>query len=191
MGVKVERIWEEFNARLKQFILKRVRDEQDAEDILQDVFCKIHNSIQQLKDQDKLQAWIYQITRHEIIDYFRHRKGQEAPREISKVFENEPTASNLNREITSCLKPMIDHLPEKYREILILTENGGLTQKEAAEKLGLSLPGAKSRDQRARAKLKEMLFACCHFELDRLGNILDYQPKDKSCRYCAQEPTGK
>ena len=53
-----EKVWEEFNTRLKLFILKRVQDEPSAEDILQDVFLKIHTHINSLRESDKLQSWI-------------------------------------------------------------------------------------------------------------------------------------
>ena len=75
-------------------------------------------------------------------------------------------------------------MPEKYKQAIILTEYEGLTQK-LAEKLGLSLSGAKSRVQRARLKLKELLLNCCHFELDRFGNILEYHHKSKACNFCS------
>jgi len=68
-----------------------------------------------------------------------------------------------------------------YREALILTEYQGLTQKELGEKLGISFSGAKSRVQRAREKLKTMLLDCCHFEIDRLGRVIDYQPRCDCC----------
>ena len=60
-----------------------------------------------------------------------------------------------------------------------------------AERLGLSLSGAKSRVQRAREKLKQQLLECCHFELDRRGHIIDYQPRCQCCETaacCADEP---
>jgi RNA polymerase sigma-70 factor, ECF subfamily len=79
------------------------------------------------------------------------------------------------------VKAMVDSLPDTYREALILTEYEGLTQRELAERLGLSLSGAKSRVQRAREKLKAMLLDCCHFEFDRLGKIIDYQPNCTCC----------
>ena len=72
---------------------------------------------------------------------------------------------------------MVESLPDDYRQALLLTEYEGLTQRELAERLGLSVSGAKSRVQRAREKLKEMLLDCCHFEFDRLGRVIDYQPK--------------
>lgn len=104
----------------------------------------------------------------------------------------EPAAGidNTVNEIASCIKAMINHLPEKCRQAIISTEFAGLTQKELGEKLGLSLSGAKSRVQRAREKLKAMLLECCHFEFDRLGNILDYRHKENTCPYCTENQSG-
>ena len=80
------------------------------------------------------------------------------------------------------LKELIDELPEPYRQALILTEYQGLTQKQLAERMGLSLSGAKSRVQRARDKLRDMLLRCCHFEFDRRGHIVDYYERCCCCR---------
>src|SRR5438067_13877976 len=71
MTLTTEKVWEEFNIGLKQFILKRVPEEQSAEDILQEVFLKIHTHINTLRNQEKLQSWMYQITRNAIYDYYR------------------------------------------------------------------------------------------------------------------------
>ncbi len=65
-----------------------------------------------------------------------------------------------------------------------MAELEGLTQKKIAADLGISLSGAKSRVQRARGKLKEMILDCCHVEADKYGNILDYQPKGKAGSGC-------
>src|SRR5260221_11649371 len=94
-------------------------------------------------------------------------------------------------ELIPCIQEMIDDLPVDYRQALILTEYQGLTQKELAERLGLSFSGAKSRVQRAREKLKQQLLECCHFELDRRGHIINYQPRCHSCETvacCTDEP---
>lgn len=174
----IEHIWREFSANLRQFILKRTSEESITDDILQEVFVKIHSRIDSLKDIRRLNGWIYQIARHTIIDYYRSKKATaELPKEIPSLenFDN-----NKNDDILPCIKTMVDRLPEKYRQAVILTAYQGLTQKEMGEKLGLSLSGAKSRSQRAREKLKHMLTACCHFELDRFGKIIDYEPKETS-----------
>ena len=182
-------IWEEFSDRLRRFILKSVQQEQDADDILQDVFYKIHDSVHNLKDGDKLESWIYQITRNAVVDHYRRRaKSLTDVSEIPDVAGEDVAAAGMddsNEDVSACIRPMIADLPEKYRQAILLTEYEEMTQKELAENLGLSLSGAKSRVQRARGRLKDMLLACCHFEFDRLGNITDYQPREGSCRQCS------
>jgi RNA polymerase sigma-70 factor, ECF subfamily len=88
-------------------------------------------------------------------------------------------------ELLPCIRAMVLALPDQDRQALILTEYQGLTQKELGERLGLSFSDAKSHVQRAREKLKQELLACCHFELDRRGHILDYHPH---CQCCEQVP---
>ncbi len=183
-------VWEEFSSNLKGFIHKRVQDEQDADDILQDVFLKIHNKIDSLKDENKLAAWVYQITRNAITDYYRRQSrvsetNMELPEEIEDLVESPMETGETDNHITACLKPLIDSLPEKYQQAIVLTEYETLTQKEMAERLGISLPGAKARVRRARKKIKTVLLEGCHFEFDRLGNVIDYQAKEGGCDYCA------
>ena len=190
MAVNTSEIWQEFSDSLKGFILKRVQDEHVAEDILQGIFIKIHNNIDSLKDETRLQAWVYQIARNGIIDHYRHQKSADAPEGILDYMADEPvTGEDVGSEVAAlCLKPMVNRLSEKYRQAIILTEFEGLTQNKMAEKLGLSLSGAKSRVQRAKGNLKDMLLRCCHFEFDRLGNIFDYQViKQNCCDSCSCE----
>lgn len=82
---------------------------------------------------------------------------------------------------------MMTELPEKYRQALLLTDIQGLTQQQLADQLNLSLSGAKSRVQRAREKLKDVLLGCCHLEFDRRGQVMAYQPQEPNCRYCGDE----
>ncbi len=88
-------------------------------------------------------------------------------------------------ELLPCVRAMVRNLPALDRQALVLTEYQGLTQKELAERLGLSFSGAKSRVQRAREKLKRQLLECCHFELDRRGHIIDYQARCHCCETAA------
>jgi RNA polymerase sigma-70 factor (ECF subfamily) len=181
MVVTTEQVWENFNGPLKQFIRKRVDDEQNTEDILQDVFLKIHAHIDTLKDEQKLQSWMYQIARNAVSDHYRERSlTYELPdQELGK--EEAEDDRDIIAELAPCIRAMIADLPPLYREALILTEYGGLSQKELGEKVGISFSGAKSRVQRAREKLKQMLLNCCHFEFDRLGSVIDYQPICSVC----------
>lgn len=184
LAMDTTQIWEDFNIPLRKFILKRVH-ESDAEDILQNVFSKIHNKIDQLRNENKVHAWVYQIAHNAIVDYYRHRTSTV---ELSAASANlvipDPTHSNITNEVADCLTAMIHSLPEKYKEALLLTEFENLTQKELSERLGLSLSGAKSRVQRARKQLQEVLLKCCHIEFDYSGHIADYRHKKSTCKYC-------
>jgi len=183
MPKSLEEIWDEFGLKLKQFINRQVRDESVADDILQEVFLKIHSSLVNLKDEDKLESWLYQITRHTMIDHLRRqRKEQELPEEW-EAGQNEHENEAIEK-LAPSIKAMILMLPQKYKEALVLTEYQGLTHRQLADKLGISLTAAKSRVQRGRQKLKEMLLACCHFELDKRGKVIDYYPR---CACCAKE----
>lgn len=183
MDRDMDKIWNEFNEKLKLFILKHVPDESVAEDILQDVFIKIHTNMKTLRDKTKLQSWVYQVTRNAIVDYYRNRKP--ATQVTDQMAESEDTTDEISQtEISDCIQALIDELPEGYREALYLTQYQGLTQKEMGERLGLSPSGAKSRVQRAREKLKEMLLCHCHHQLDELGIAFNYQP---CCEYCCTE----
>ena len=174
---KTEEIWREFHGRLRAFILISVRNESDAEDILQDVFLRIHKSVHTLQEAGKLQSWIYQVVRNAIADHYRAQPESRPPAEAA--FISSPSVpGEAVQKVAACLGPMIEGLPEPYRQALQRTELAGRTQKEAAEELGVSLSGMKSRVQRARAQLRDLLLAGCHLEVDCRGTITECQPRD-------------
>lgn len=168
-----ELIWKNFQAQLFGFIKKRVANPLDAEDILQDIFIKIHLSIDSLNQEDRLATWVYRITRNAIIDFYRKQKKLDT----LDLSEDIPLLEdNLMEQpdfyFTKCLMPLIQELPQKYREAFVKTELEGLSQKEYAQELGLSYSGAKSRVQRAKAKLQSLFVRCCGISTDAYGNII-------------------
>jgi RNA polymerase sigma-70 factor, ECF subfamily len=180
MSVPLETIYNDFHTRLYRFIVRRVPDADTAEDVLQDVYLKIHAHISGLRDKDRLESWIYQIARNAIIDtYRRDRPQDELPESLACPLDEEPEAVS---ELASSVQEMLACLPHIYRQALELTELQGLSQVELADKLNISVSGAKSRVQRGRQKLKQAFLDCCHFEFDRLGKVMDYRPK---CDHCA------
>ncbi len=183
MSMTTEQVWEDFHLPLQHFIQKRVPDETTTEDVLQEVFLKIYQHIETLKDTKKLESWVYQITRNAIIDSYRRKEKQtetlDGP-EMADMTEDLPD-DDIVTELFPAVRAMVKSLPEQDRQALVLTEYQGLTQKELGERLGLSFSGAKSRVQRAREKLKQMLLDCCHFEVDRRGHVIDYQPRCQCC----------
>ena len=126
MKPTVETIWNEFAAKLSQFIAACVADPATAEDILQDVFLKIQNRLGQLQDPAKLQGWLYLVARNAIIDHHRTRKETT---EVPESLPTEPPAHDVEVEdLKAAFRRMIYSLPEPYRDALVLTEFEGLTQ---------------------------------------------------------------
>lgn len=174
MQPDVEKIWFAYHRRLKHFIRSRVTDPSGTEDILQEVFIKVQTRIGTLRDPEKVESWIFQIARNTIIDHHRTNKILDEVPEDLPVNEKTPEKIDCKTGYTS-IKAIIDTLPQPYAEALFLTEFEGLTAKELAQRLNLSLAGAKSRLQRARRMLKENLRQCCRIEYDNHGGITDYQ----------------
>ena len=177
----LEKLWNEYCCRLLAFIRGRISDETEAEDILQEVFLRIHEGLCCMEAVTNLESWIYRVTRNLVIDHYRKRRpSEELPEEIpagpGSLAEDDPRT-----RLAFSLRETIDQLPRQYRDALVATEYDGLSQQQLAEREGISLSGAKSRVQRGREKLRQLLLECCHFELDRLGRIIDYHKRCTSC----------
>jgi RNA polymerase sigma-70 factor, ECF subfamily len=181
MTATVESIWNEVACQLRSFIRSRVRDHAAAEDILQDVFLKIHQKLPTVRATERLEAWVWRIARNAIADHFRRlRPSESLPAEIAKGIDKPTDLPDLR----PCVQKFVNELQPAYREALLLTEWQGLSQDEMGKRLGLSSSGAKSRVQRARGQLKKLLLDCCQLELDRRGNILEIIPRRNPCRTC-------
>ncbi len=157
MDCTVEQVYEAFHADLRRFVFARVSDPAAGDDILQEVYLRIHTHIGTLRDCARLQAWVYQIARNAVIDYYRRRRPSAELPESLPMPEVDCGEGDVECELMASLASMVDELPDKYRQALKLTLYEGLTQQEVADRLGISLSGAKSRVQRAREKLKDEL----------------------------------
>lgn len=171
--------WSELNEILKGFIMGKVKDPILAEDLLQETLIKIHLNIRNLRHEAKLINWAFQIARNVIIDHYKKQKKESEQGHMPDYGEIQCDESTFNKRIANWIPEAIKLLPEKYREAIYLTEIEGLTQKEMAEKLGLSYSGAKSRVQRGREKLKEIILQCCQVVTDSYGNVIDFKSRAK------------
>jgi len=93
-----------------------------------------------------------------IVDYYRKKRDTAEFSDLPDEIKTDNDEEEIINGLVLCLKNMIDSLPDKYKQAIMLTELGGLTQKELAQKLGMSISGAKSRVQRGRNMLREKFF---------------------------------
>ena len=112
-SIETKRIWGEMREPLLSYIRRRVATIHDAEDILQDVFVKIHERIGTLQDSNRLQSWVYQITRNAVIDHYRaHRATEELPETLSAPEAD--ASEEIHRELAGCMRPFIETLPDEF-----------------------------------------------------------------------------
>lgn len=185
--------WSDFHSRLRRYVAGRV-DPAWADDVTGDILVRLLERQGDLARVRDPLAWAYRVAMNVITDHYRRRAvesraltraGQEAgaPERTPGTEDREA----VRRDLEACLLPFARELPPKYSEALILTTFGGLTQVEAARRLGLSTSGMKSRVQRARALLKRRLLECCDFEMDRRGGVIDMRPR-RTCSTDSRRP---
>ena len=186
---ETQHIWDEFSSAVRAFIRRRVKDDHVADDLLQDVFVRIHDKLDSLDDKERLASWLFRIARNVVTDHYRRRF--DVTSEEAEIPTNQFTGDeNINEQVGQWLVNRIAELPEDYREAVTLSELKGVRQTEIAERVGLSASGVKSRVQRGRKMLKDSLLQCCHFEFDRRGNVIDYQVR-ADCTTCCDTANGE
>ncbi len=178
-----ENPWQTFSVRLDRFIRRRVGDDATAQDIRQDVLLRLQKRLAGNGGIGDIEAWLFRSARNAVIDHYRTRKPLvELPDDLSA---DEPETGGELEALRAAFRRMVDELPEPYREAVVLADLEGLEQRAVAERLGLSLSGAKSRIQRGRRQLKQSLIACCSFDYDRRGRVIDCTPRTASnCPEC-------
>jgi RNA polymerase sigma-70 factor, ECF subfamily len=168
-----------YEAQLKGFVKKRILDQSEADDILQQLYLKIYKNCEELKNVKNTKAWLYQITRNAVYDFFRENKRRQSLEDFELAEGELP--EDTRYEVEALVEPLIKLLPSDYAEALRLSELEGVSQKEIADRLGISYSGAKSRVQRGREKLKSLFIECCHLEFSHDGQVIGANVK-QSCK---------
>jgi RNA polymerase sigma-70 factor, ECF subfamily len=181
MRTEIASIWDNFHKELKAFIQNKTRNTADTEDILQDAFIRIIRYWDKVHHSQNVRLYLYGIVRNTMLDHFKHKKTVLDNSNMQELFAEEES-QNLNTTVAECcIRPFINKLPEHYREALLITEFQNIPQKELAEKLGISYSGAKSRVQRGKEKLKELIMECCPYQSDIYGNIISNEKEACAC----------
>lgn len=175
---ELETLWRESSARLGAWFERECGSASDAEDLLQETFVRVHERLETLIDAASVRAWVGTIARNVLRDHLRRRgrdgRSEEAPAdEPAALADDARLEANLDWTVASWLEDFLGELDAEDATALRLVDLEGITQAELAQRTGLSLSGAKSRVQRARARLRARLEACCSFAFDARGAILD------------------
>lgn len=205
-----EQLWHDVHDRLTAFVAQRIDDPADVADLVQTVFLRVHQHAASIDDDDRLLPWLFQVTRNAIADHYRSPARRREVGRISAEGAVEVGGQSVESqasldpavgtddatalaELSSCVRPMVEQLPDPYREALTLVEFQGLAQVEVATRLGISVSGMKSRVQRGRALLRDVLLACCEVSRSATGGVLDFVPRaGAGCAEpgCAPGPSG-
>jgi RNA polymerase sigma-70 factor (ECF subfamily) len=163
----VLRAWNAHEAELRTHLAWRLGDAAAADDLLQDVFVKAMRAGRDFCVLDNPRAWLYQVARNALVDEVRrHRPHEPLPDDLPwEPAESPPPVDGL----ADCLARVLGQLSPADADILRRCDLEGQTQSGYARAHDLSLPGAKSRLQRARARLHEQLTQRCGVRLDDQG----------------------
>ena len=176
--------WQTIDERLRPFVARRVEGAADVDDIVQEVYLRMLRGLPSLRNQERLLPWMFTVARRAVVDH--HRQVAVAPylrEELPEppVEEPEPVDDDLRTALRLCARVWVDDLPPHYREAVTLVELEGLSVAEAAERLGLSSSGVKSRVQRGRAQLRKRFERVCHLALDGRSRVVECDPRVSSC----------
>lgn len=182
--------WSEVAERLRPFVARRVPPG-EIDDVVQDVLVRMHRGLASVREDDRFAAWMFQIARNAITD--AGRKRSRTPVEQGGALEAMPapvlSSGDDDREaataLAGCVSMFVARLPSPYREAITLVELEGKTAKEAAEMVGISVSGMKSRVQRGRAQLRALFERCCEIAVDARGKVIDFAARPQvSCKTC-------
>ena len=174
--------WQAIAERLRRMVARRC-PAGDVDDVLQEVLLRVHRGLSSLRDEQGLAPWLRQIANNAVTDHLRARSRQPVSEALLDPRDDEAPRS-AETLLAENLSAFVKRLPPAYRDAIILTEIEGRTHREAAEELGISLSGVKSRVQRGRTKLRAMLEQCCYFALDSRNRIVDFERRPPSSGDC-------
>jgi RNA polymerase sigma-70 factor, ECF subfamily len=188
-GGLTEQMWRDVLVRLRAFVRRRIADPVRAEDLVGEILLRIHQNLDSIGDRERLANWVFRVARNAIVDeYRRAARAREqlvptlvegAVEEPGSDAEDEP---GVLEELAGCLRPLLGGLPVEQRRAVELIDLDGVPQARAAQDEGVSLSGMKSRVQRGRRRLGELLGQCCALTLDARGMPMEYvAPRSCDC----------
>jgi len=180
--MELDEIWPSYRSSIKALLHSKVSDPDDVDDLLQEVLIKTHSNIGNLRKEESVKSWLFQITARTTIDYYR-KKSRIHEIEAENLWFGE-SERNIKADISPCVEPFLKTLPEKTANLLRAIDLQGIPQKSYAQELGISYSTLKSQVQKARSELKDLYEDCCDYSVDTQGNLIDFEQKSKKCTKC-------
>jgi RNA polymerase sigma-70 factor, ECF subfamily len=174
-----EQMWREMLPQLQTFVRRRIANPDRADDLVAEILLRIHQNVGSLDDRERLPNWVFRIARNAIID--EYRRAARSREQLMASLQEEPAPPEEDepgvvQELSMCLRPILAGLPEEQAAAVEMIDLDGVSQADAAKRAGVSLSGMKSRVQRGRRRLGELLGQCCALTLDGRGQPMDYEP---------------
>lgn len=169
------RAWRQHKDELRSFLVHRSGSGAEADDLLQEVFLRVVAQGTGFCNVANPRAWLFQVARNLMLDRFRlDRAHVELPDDL---VAEPPQAADPVDLLSHCLPRVLSELSAEDCEAVVLCDIQGMTQKAFAAHLGLSLPAAKSRVQRARLRLRARLAEACQVKFDEDGKVCCFVPR--------------
>ncbi len=167
--------WRQHKAEIRGFLAYRCGSALEADDLLQEVFLKALLQGKDFCGLDNPRAWLFHVARNLLLDRLRLTKEQvPLPDDLFAESVSELAPIDL---LTHCLPRVLSELSAEDRQAVMFCDIQGMTQKAYARHLGLSLPAAKSRVQRARLRLRTQLAEACQVTFDDEGTVCCFVPR--------------
>lgn len=174
-------IYNTFQPRIHRY-LANLTSETEAADLTQTVFLKVSQALADFRGDSSLATWIYRIATNTANDHAasstvkQNRREQEADdASVEEYSDSDATATDqeyIRREMSACIRGVVEQLPENYRSVLLLSDFEELSNAEIAEILHISIDAVKIRLHRGRAALKKALECQCTFYHDHRSNLM-------------------
>lgn len=175
-AVELAGSYREFRGGLLGFLQAATGNPAVAEDLLHEVFIKALAALDRGVTPASMPAWLHRIARNTVIDHYRTRRPTETlPDEL--LVSDGPYRLPPEQTLALCLKPFINELPAIYRDAMLATAIEGRSLVDVSRELELSVSAVKSRVSRGRRMLRKKVLECCHVEVSRCGEVLDYSKR--------------
>lgn len=166
--------YQSLRGHLLGWLVTKVNDHDIAEDLLHDVFRKALVSSEQKGLPENIDAWLYTITRNIVIDFYRAKRPMD---ELPEDLQSDDKDYHTHQLFALCMLPMVNQLPDIYRNAIIAVDFEGNNLQSVAHAQGVSLSAIKNRVSRGRVLLKNLLVDCCEIEASPSGEVINFHHK--------------